>query len=531
MSWQLASFALLALALGGGLAWYERSAPSSRSIALVGTLAALAALGRLAFAPLPDVKPTTDIVLLAGFALGAAPGFAIGAVAALASNMFFGQGPWTPWQMFAWGLIGVLGAGVGALTHHAARRFTLVCACALAGALFGLILNFSTWITFAGPPSLDRFLAVQSTALPFDVAHVVGNVIFCLAFGPAFARALLRFRARLEIRWEPLVAPALVLALALSAGAVLSRPAPAAAQSADATAHTAALARQVSYLIRAQNPDGGFGAAPNVASSQLFTSWAALGLAAAGRDPRTVRRASRSARDYMLAKRSQLSGIGDAERTVLALAASRTRAPRALSRQIRQAKDGSFAGQVNLTAFGILARRAVGSASGVKRALTWLLSQQNPDGGFNFASRGGGSGIDDTAGALQALVAAGLSRSGRPAQRAAEFILAHQNSDGGFPLSPGDESNAQSTAWAVQALVAAGRDPIAVRRGGSRDPLAFIDSLTASDGAVRYSRTSAQTPVWVTAQALTALAMAPFPIRPRHRASVADLAGLVAATL
>ena len=65
------------------------------------TLAALAALGRVAFAPLPNVKPTTDIVLIAGYALGGAPGFVVGAVAALASNLFFGQGPWTPWQMAA----------------------------------------------------------------------------------------------------------------------------------------------------------------------------------------------------------------------------------------------------------------------------------------------------------------------------------------------------------------------------------------------------------------------------------------------
>jgi len=97
MTWQLGSFALLALALAGGFAWYERSHPSSKVLALVATLAALAALGRIAFAPLPNVKPTTDIVLLSGFALGGAPGFAVGAVAALGSNLVFGQGPWTPW--------------------------------------------------------------------------------------------------------------------------------------------------------------------------------------------------------------------------------------------------------------------------------------------------------------------------------------------------------------------------------------------------------------------------------------------------
>ena len=70
MSWELASYALLFVALAAGFAWYERSHPSSKVLALVATLAALAALGRVAFAPLPNVKPTTDIVLLSGYVLG-----------------------------------------------------------------------------------------------------------------------------------------------------------------------------------------------------------------------------------------------------------------------------------------------------------------------------------------------------------------------------------------------------------------------------------------------------------------------------
>ncbi len=113
---------MLAVALGAGFAWYEREHPTTRVLALVATLAALAALGRVAFAPLPNVKPTTDIVLLGGYALGGAPGFAIGAVAALASNLFFGQGPWTPWQMVAWGGCGLLGAGVARIAGRELGR-------------------------------------------------------------------------------------------------------------------------------------------------------------------------------------------------------------------------------------------------------------------------------------------------------------------------------------------------------------------------------------------------------------------------
>ena len=99
-----------------------------------------------------------------------------------------------------------------------------------------------------------------------------------------------------------------------------------------------------------------------------------------------------------------------------------------------------------------------------------------------------------------------------------------QGSDGGFPLQPGGPSNAQSTAWAIQGLLAAGRDPDAVRRRGSRSPLAYLESLVTAGGAVRYSRTSAQTPVWVTAQALTALARKPFPLAPVRRRARATVA-------
>jgi energy-coupling factor transport system substrate-specific component len=225
----------------------------------------------------------------------------------------------------------------------------------------------------------------------------------------------------------------------------------------------------------------------------------------------------------MVSRIGQVRALPDIERTILALAAA-GRSPRSVGgRNLvnelirKRRRDGSFGGLVNQTAFGILALRAAGRStrdSTVRAAASWLIGEHNRDGGFNFAGKGGQSGIDDTAAALQALTAAG-KRASATVGRAATFIAARQNPDGGMPLTPGDSSNAQSTAWAIQALVAAGRDPARVRRGGARSPLAYLGSVQTSDGAVRYSRTSAQTPVWVTAQALTGLARRPFPIRPR----------------
>jgi energy-coupling factor transport system substrate-specific component len=248
-----------------------------------------------------------------------------------------------------------------------------------------------------------------------------------------------------------------------------------------------------------------------------------MGLSAAGRRPARIPRDRTSVAGYLARSARAARGTGDVERTILGLVAwglspRRSGGVDLVARlRTRDRRDGSFGGLVNLTAFGVLALRAAGDPSSgrtVRRGAAWIARQQNRDGGFGFSRRGAASGIDDSAAALQALVAVGGRRSAA-VRRAAAFIVRQQNRDGGMPLTPRGRSNAQSTAWAVQALVAAGRDPDRVRRGGSRTPLGYLRTLVGSDGAVRYSRTSRQTPVWVTAQALTALARRPFPIRPR----------------
>jgi energy-coupling factor transport system substrate-specific component len=360
--------------------------------------------------------------------------------------------------------------------------------------LYGAILDYSTWVSFSGAHTLGGYLAFSATSLSFNLAHAIGNVVFCLAFGPAFARALLRFRARFEVRWEP------VAAAALAGLALVGHAAPARA------------ATPASYLRSAQNRDGGFGGAKGQASTPLYSAWAAMGLAAAGRRDARVAR-------YLAAGAPRVSDVGDIERTILGLVAQGASPRRAhgtdlVARLLRaRRRDGSWDGLVNRTAFAVLALRAAGAGDPqVRAAVRWLGHEHDGDGGFSFARRGSPSGIDDTAGAVQALAAGGHGR-GPTVRHALSFLVARQNPDGGFPLQPGGPSNAQSTAWAVQALVAGGRDPGRVRRGGSRSPLQYLRTLTAGDGSVRYSRTSRQTPVWVTAQALTALARRPFPIR------------------
>jgi prenyltransferase beta subunit len=386
------------------------------------------------------------------------------------------------------------------------------------------VMNLYTW-TLGASHTPAALLAVAGTALPFDVTDTVASFLFGLAFAPELARLLGRMRLRMDVEWErdevarppgaarlrSLGARGPLLALALAVALTLGD-----ARSASA----ASLGHEVSYMGSAQNADGGFGPAPAQRSSELFTAWAAIGLAAAGRDPAKVRRGGHSLLDALRGEASTLSGLGDAERTILALRACGASAYSFAGRNLvaevlrSRAPDHSFARQVNLTAFAIFALRAVGHSprfDAIGQAAGWIERQQNSDGGFGFGGRGSASDVDDTGAALQALAAAG-ARDRRALELAVGYLLRSQNADGGFPQRYGGESNAQSTAWAVQGLIAGGRAPGSVRRRGSRSPDGFLETLQAPNGSVRYSRTSAQTPVWVTAQAMVALAGRTFPV-------------------
>ncbi len=495
MTWQMASFALLCLALAAGFAWYERAQPSAKVLALVATLAALAALGRMAFAPVPNIKPTTDIVLLSGYVLGAAPGFVVGAIAALASNFFFGQGPYTPWQMVGWGAVGLFGALLARVLGRDLGRWRLAAACGAAGLGYGVWMDTHLWVMYTNH-SLAELGVMSGRSIPFNVAHVLGNVVFCLAFGPMLVRALTRFRDRFEITWHPVPAAGAVLAALVVAGALAAPPGAAAADR--------SITRGVAYLKASQTRDGGFGDARGERVSNPITSgWVAVGLAAARRDP------GPAAGRYLQRQARRVSDVGDMERTILGLRAA-GRPTAALTRKLeaRRAKNGSWENLVNRTAFGVMALRAAGRPvpSATRR---WLAGQQNPDGGWNVGGRGGESGIDDTAAVMMA-----LGPRDPAVAKAADWLASRQGPDGGFPLTPGDPSNAQSTAFAVQAMVAAGRDPDRVRRAGSRSPIQYLRTLQNADGSFRYSRTSRQTPTWVTAQAVAALARKSLPVRP-----------------
>ena len=516
MSWQASILVALALVLVAGFAWYERSRPPGRLVALVAALSALAVAGRLVLAPLPNVVATTDVALLTGYALGPGPGFAVGALAAPISNIWLGQGPWTPWQMAGWGMTGLIGAALAAVGGRNLGRLALASCCAAAGFAYGGLLDLSVMVTYGGEQSLDRFLALSARGLPLNVAHAAGNFALALAAGPALVAMLRRYRVRLGFDWRPAAA----LPAALVAVAVVGLAGPPAA------AEAAGIDRARTWLERGQNGDGGYSFEPGSRSNPKMTAWAMLGLEAAGRNPLDVRSGGRTPVAYLRANAGRLRrDVGTLELAIVALEAagvdSRSFGGRDLVRDLRtrQAGDGSFGGQVNLTAYAILALRAAGAPAGADAAASWLRSARNGDGGWGFGP-GRRSDPDSTGSALQGLARSG---GGGAVGEGVAYLRRTQKRKGGWGLAETGITNSQSTAFAVMGLVAAGVDPSRVRTNGRSGPR-FLSGRQAPDGHYRYSGRSDQTPVWVSSQALIAVGRQALPIAPVRRSSSRSVA-------
>ena len=190
----LATLLVAAALVAAGVAWFESGADSTRELAVVATLGAAAAAGRVLFAAIPGVQPVTVIAVTAGAALGLRAGVAVGALAAFVSNFFLGQGIWTPQQMLGWGACGAVGA---LLAPALRRRPVLVAVCAVLGLAFSASMDVWLWWGFF-PHTTGSFALVLGRGLWFDVSHAVGNVVLALAAGPELRRMLDRYGTRLR---------------------------------------------------------------------------------------------------------------------------------------------------------------------------------------------------------------------------------------------------------------------------------------------------------------------------------------------
>ncbi len=176
------------------------AASSLRAIMPVVILAALAAAGRILFAAVPDFKPVSAITIIAGLMFGRRSGFMVGALAALASNFFFGQGVWTPWQMYAWGLVGYFAGLLAQAGAFKGAAPSLYLYGFVSGLLYGFILNLWSIVGFYHPQSLAQFFAVYAAALPFDAIHGIVTVVFLLILYAPWRRKLERVKRKYGLK-------------------------------------------------------------------------------------------------------------------------------------------------------------------------------------------------------------------------------------------------------------------------------------------------------------------------------------------
>lgn len=199
--YMLLSLVLLAVTLLPLFIRLERRPLESRELVLLAVLSAVAAVSRIPFAALPSVKPVSAIVILSAYVFGAEAGFIIGAVAALVSNIYFGQGPWTPWQMFAWGMVG-LTAGWLRNTWWMKKKGGMLAFGFVWGFMFGWIMNIWYLISLPDAFSWGLVTAAYASSFYLDLAHALSNVFFLAVLAGGWTKVLKRFRKKYGLLQE-----------------------------------------------------------------------------------------------------------------------------------------------------------------------------------------------------------------------------------------------------------------------------------------------------------------------------------------
>lgn len=181
----VAALSLLLFAAG-----YERRRTGSRRMVLTSVMVALCIAGRF----IPLFKPITALTILTAMYLGPEAGFLTGALAAALSNFWFGQGPWTPFQMLAWGLIGL---AAGYLREPLLRRrYLLLAYGALSGAAYSMVMDVWTVLWYGGSFSWQLYAAACVTALPHTCLYALSNAVFLRLLARPIGEKLERIRVK-----------------------------------------------------------------------------------------------------------------------------------------------------------------------------------------------------------------------------------------------------------------------------------------------------------------------------------------------
>lgn len=185
---------------------FETRKVSARDLVTVAVLCALAAVGRTAFFMIPNFNPVIAIVIISGVAFGCETGFITGAVTMLVSNMVFGQGPWTPWQMFSMGLVGFSAGLVFNNSKIRGEQLTRLSLCVFGGfcciIIYGGIMNPASVIMWQPTVNLQMIIAAYVTGFPFDVVQGFATVLFLWLMACPFLEKLDRIKIKYGVLCE-----------------------------------------------------------------------------------------------------------------------------------------------------------------------------------------------------------------------------------------------------------------------------------------------------------------------------------------
>ncbi len=176
---------------------FEHSENDVRKLILIAAMVAISVIGRFIFTPIPGFKPVTAVVVITAMYFGGEAGFMTGALAAVISNFYFGQGPWTPFQMFSWGIVGFL-AGVIADPLKKSKIVLTVYA-VVSGVLYSLLMDVWTVLWADGYFNLSRYAATVISAAQFTIIYAVSNVIFLLVFSKPIGKILERIKDKYRL--------------------------------------------------------------------------------------------------------------------------------------------------------------------------------------------------------------------------------------------------------------------------------------------------------------------------------------------
>lgn len=180
--------------------YFEKSSMGTKEIALIGGISAFASASRVLFVAIPNVQPVTFIVAISGLVFGPFEGFLVGSTTAFVSNIFLGQGPWTPWQMFSWGVVGYISGILGSKDKKI--KLELFCIiCFLYGFMFDWIMDLWHVLGYIRPLNIKTIFLAYLSGLTFDVAHAAGNFVFAIVFYDKFYKILSRFKKKMIISY------------------------------------------------------------------------------------------------------------------------------------------------------------------------------------------------------------------------------------------------------------------------------------------------------------------------------------------